>query len=233
MPLAALWRAAADLVAPQHCVGCGRGGALLCTRCLEASSRLEAPFCQRCAAPLRNPSLRWCGKCTYLQALDGVRSVFLLDGPIRRAVHALKYRGVWGLGPVLGAMLVPTALGMACLPQVVVPVPLHPLRLKERGYNQAALLARCVAQGLGLPLEENLLVRRRAGTPSATLPSARLRQEEVRGAFACSEEEMGGVAVLLVDDVCTSGATLDACAVALKGAGAGGVWGLTLAREPV
>lgn len=233
MPLAQVWQAVVECVAPGQCVGCGRGGALLCSACLRASPLLEEPFCQRCAQPLGSLSLGWCGRCLHLQALDGVRSVFLLDGPIRRAVHAFKYRGVWSLGGVLGVLMVPTAQSMPFLPQVVAPVPLHPRRLKERGYNQAALLARSVAEGLGLPLDEGLLIRRRASAPLARLSSARLRQAEVRAAFACTEEDLEGAAVLLVDDVCTSGATLDACAVALKGAGAGRVWGLTLAREPL
>jgi predicted amidophosphoribosyltransferase len=187
----------------------------------------------RCAHPLGSPSLRWCGRCLYLQALDGVRSPFLLEGPVRRAVHALKYRGVWAVGEVLGEVMAPVVPSLPVRPHVVVPVPLHPRRLRERGYNQASVLARAVARGCGLPLEEGLLVRRRAGVPLARLPSAARRQEVVRDAFLCPYGGLHGVAVLLVDDVCTSGATLDACAVALKGAGAGPVWGLTLAREPL
>ncbi|MCS7206600.1 MAG: double zinc ribbon domain-containing protein [Dehalococcoidia bacterium] len=233
MPLAQVWEAVVHLVAPARCVGCGRGGPLLCPLCLEASTPLKEPFCIRCAQPLRSLWQRMCGMCGHLQALDGVRAPYVLEGPIRRAVHAFKYRGIWSLGDVLGEFLLPTAQSMPVLPHVVVPVPLHARRLKERGYNQALLLARVVAQGLGIPLEEGMLVRRRASVPLAQLASARLRREAVRDAFACTRQGLGGVAVLLVDDVCTSGATLDACASVLKGAGAGPVWGLTLAREPL
>lgn len=234
MPLAQVWEAVVNLVAPARCVGCGRGGELLCQNCVEASPPLEPPFCQRCAQPLGNTFARWCGRCLYLQALDGVRSGYLLQGPMRRAVYAFKYRGIWALARVLGELLIPTAQALPFVPHMVVPVPLHPRRLKERGYNQALLLGRVVSQALGVPLEEGILLRRRASTPLARLASASRRREEVQGAFVCTtQESLAGVAVLLVDDVCTTGATLDACATALKGAGARQVWGLTLAREPL
>ena len=112
---------------------------------------------------------------------------------------------------------------------VIVPVPLHTARLRERGYNQASLLAHEMACRVGLTLNEQTLVRRRA-TASQVKLDARQRKENVRDAFRCSDDTLAGKQVLLIDDVCTTGATLAACAVALHEGGARSVQALTLAR---
>jgi len=113
---------------------------------------------------------------------------------------------------------------------VVVPVPLHPHRLRERGYNQATLLAKEVEKALGLPLLEDALLRVRSTIPQVGL-TARERRDNVRGAFHCADGNLKGQRILLVDDVCTTGATLEACSLALRQEGVGVVWGLVLARE--
>ncbi|MEW6034100.1 MAG: phosphoribosyltransferase family protein [Chloroflexota bacterium] len=110
-------------------------------------------------------------------------------------------------------------------------VPLHPRRLRERGYNQSSLLARGLGQATGLPVDKGTLLRLRDTPPQARTASAEERLQNVVGAFSCRDRLLQGKRVLLIDDVCTSGATLDACATALKRMGASSVWGLTLARE--
>jgi ComF family protein len=112
---------------------------------------------------------------------------------------------------------------------VVVPVPLHAARLRERGYNQAALLAREMAHRAALPVNEHTLTRRRA-TASQVELDAQQRKENVHAAFHCTDEQLVDQRVLLVDDVCTTGATLEACAEALQDSGARNVCALTLAR---
>lgn len=112
---------------------------------------------------------------------------------------------------------------------VIVPVPLHASRLRERGYNQAALLARELAQRAEIALNERTLVRKRATAPQVEL-SAKERRENVHDAFCCSDDGLAEKHVLLVDDVCTTGATLEACAIALRKSGARSVQALTLAR---
>jgi ComF family protein len=114
--------------------------------------------------------------------------------------------------------------------EVLVPVPLHPKRLRQRGYNQASLLAKELSKIIGLPVEEDALLRVQDVVPQARTKSAAERRQNVRHAFACNKN-MEGKQILLIDDVCTTGATLDACAIALKTAGASSVWGLTAARE--
>ena len=112
---------------------------------------------------------------------------------------------------------------------VIVPVPLHSHRLRERGYNQAALLAREMARQCGLLLDEQTLVRQRATAPQVEL-DVRQRKENVRGAFSTRCNALIGRNVLLVDDVCTTGATLEACAQVLREAGAREIRALTAAR---
>jgi ComF family protein len=112
---------------------------------------------------------------------------------------------------------------------VIVPVPLHADRLRERGYNQAALLAREMGGRLGIAVDEKALLRRRPTAPQAKL-DAKQRKDNVRDAFHCSSDALADKRVLLIDDVCTTGATLDACAIALYESGARSVQALTLAR---
>lgn len=112
---------------------------------------------------------------------------------------------------------------------LVIPVPLHPSRQKARGYNQAGLLAAVLARHAQLPVNERDLVRTRATMPQVGL-GAEERKANVRHAFAWNGNHLEGTRVLLIDDVCTTGATLDACASALRQAGANSVWALTLAR---
>lgn len=113
---------------------------------------------------------------------------------------------------------------------ILVPVPLHPKRLRRRGYNQSALLAENLGQLIGALVAKDVLLQRR-NIPSQTQLSGKERRRNVIGAFECRDRKLRGKRVLLIDDVCTTGATLDACAVTLKEAGAAAVWGLTLARE--
>jgi ComF family protein len=115
--------------------------------------------------------------------------------------------------------------------EVIIPVPLHPQRLRERGYNQSGLLARELGRVSGLPVWEGSILRLRNTPAQVKAASADDRRSNVRGAFSCNDEKVRGKRVLVLDDVCTTGATLDSCAVALKAAGASSVWGLVLARE--
>ena len=111
---------------------------------------------------------------------------------------------------------------------LIVPVPLHPSRVAERGYNQSTLLADVLSPAVGVPMVEEVLVRQKATLPQVTLGRLE-RQQNVRGAFAC-RGDVAGQRIVLIDDVCTTGATLEACAAALRSRGAASVWGFTLAR---
>ena len=218
-----------DLLFPLRCLGCGREGSLLCPSCCQSLPRIKQPFCQGCGTPLTGGNL--CPTCvSHPLAIGGIRCVFLFGGTVRLAIHQFKYRHLKAMAAPLGLLLADYLRSYPLPSEVLVPVPLHPKRLRERGYNQASLLAIEMGKLTGLPLVEGALLRIRDTVTQARTASAAERRSNVRDAFACPQE-LHGERMLLIDDVCTTGATLDACAMALRAAGAGSIWGLTVASE--
>ena len=173
-----------------------------------------------------------CPSCVGWQAqIDGIRSPFRFEGIIRQAIHQLKYRNLRALALPL-ARLLQDYLAANPLPgEVLVPVPLHQKRLRERGYNQSSLLVRELGKLTNLAVVDDCLVRQRHTPPQAKTLAVAERRSNVNNAFICRDRRLQDGHVLLIDDVSTSGATIDACAAALKSAGAASVWGLVLARE--
>jgi ComF family protein len=210
MPIRSLLDSFLALLFPDRCGGCARLGTLLCQGC-------RASF-----QPYPNGSDR------FPASLSAVRITFLFSGPLREVVHQFKYRPVRRLAQPLGMLMAASLAQHPLVVDAVLPVPLHRDRLAERGFNQAEELAHAVAQALHLPLIGNRLARTRATEQQARL-DARARAENMRGAFLWH-----GAAppqrVLLVDDVLTTGATMGACAEALRAAGVEEVYGLALAR---
>ena len=202
-----------DLVFTPRCVECGEEGAYMCPACLAAVEPEPSAFEIGAGA-----------------AAIEARAVYRFEGAARKAVHQLKYQGVTALAPALGRLMA-ARLPQPSAPMVVAPVPLHRSRLRERGYNQAELLAKEVGRRTGAPLAVRLLSRTQAAPPQAQAKSVDARLAAVRGVFQAAPEA-AGAAVLLIDDVCTTGSTLAACADALLRAGASSVAALTFAREP-
>jgi ComF family protein len=163
--------------------------------------------------------------------INGIRSPFLFQGVVRQAIHQLKYNNFKALASPLAQLLAEYVETRPLPVEVIVPVPLHPRRLRERGYNQSALLARELGRLVSLPVVEDSLSRLKDTPAQARASNAEIRRSNVVGVFACRDEKLKGKPVLLIDDVCTTGATLDSCAIALNKAGASSVWGLVLARE--
>jgi len=163
--------------------------------------------------------------------LDGIRSPFLFKGIVRHAVHQFKYSNFKALAFPMAQLLAEYWENNSMEVEVIVPVPLHHRRLRERGYNQAALLAQELGRLINLPVEENTLFRLQDTSAQVKVSNAEARRLNVTGAFACYDEVLEGKRVLLIDDVCTTGATLDACAAALNRTGVTSVWALALARE--
>jgi len=163
--------------------------------------------------------------------LYGVLCSLRFDGVVRQAIHQLKYRNLRALAMPLSELL-KDYLATNPLPgQVLVPVPLHQKRIRERGYNQSSLLAHKLGKLINLPIVDDCLIRLRPTPPQTKTSTVVERQSNVANAFSCRDHRLRDKQVLLIDDVSTSGATLDACAVTLKAAGATSVWGLVLARE--
>ncbi len=219
-----------DLLFPPRCVGCGSSGSFLCTPCLSVLPYLLSPLCTKCGKPLSCGTICYdCEKHPF--TFDGIRSLSPYHGLVRQAILQFKYQNVKALAVPL-AQLMGTYINSHSLPaDTLVPVPLHPRRLRERGYNQSSLLSRELSRLVSLPVVEGALLRAR-NTPAQTKTnSARDRHSNVAGAFTCRGRRVVGKRILLIDDVCTSGATLNACAAALKSEGAISVWGLTMARD--
>lgn len=192
-------------------------------RCAACDVRLgvtQVGFCDACA-PLLEPA-------DSHRPLDPAAAVYVYGGPLAAAIVRFKYAGRAELAPALAAPLADAALAYAGSVDRVLPLPLHASRLRERGFNQSALLARPVARALGVPLDTASLVRVRPTRDQAGLPRAQ-RAQNVRGAFA-TRRALPGQRVLLVDDVRTTGATLAAAAETLLRGGCTEVRTLALAR---
>ena len=213
----------------------------MCAVCLDSLPWIRKPFCLKCGkdfhassdADKKRFALRVCASCrTAKPAFASARSAFRYEGVARQAVQALKFRGRKTLAETFAIFLeerLADEPGFLDGVDLIIPVPLHPSRRRERGFNQSALVARELSHRQGIPLSETALVRNRK-TRSQVGLSARQRADNIRGAFAAGEEVRGRV-ILLVDDVMTTGATANACARGLKAGGAEETRVLTLARD--
>jgi ComF family protein len=218
-----------DTVFPPSCLCCKRSGAALCANCLSAIPMLVGPLCSYCGTPIV-PS-KMCSNCAGTgMKLHGLRVVSLYQEPLRSYIHALKYEGRTGLAEPLGTLLASTYLRSHIHADLIIPVPLHTQRLRARGYNQAQLLAEVCARRVQVDWNYQVLARVRATSAQVSL-SHQERLKNVSQAFRCVQPQIvHNRRVLLIDDVCTTGATLEACAVPLLQARAREVWGLVLAR---
>ena len=228
--------AALDLVFPALCPVCdatlaARRHDPLCGDCWDALRRLGPPACVCCGLPLPASVLDVCGGCALEPpAWDWARAAAEYEGVARDALHALKFRGRRAVaGPLAGLLLEQWQAALAAADiDALVPVPLGRARERERGFNQAALVAKRLAAALGVPLRPRWLVRCRPTQPQTDLGAAE-RRANVRGAFA-ADTAVAGRHVVIVDDVLTTGATASECARILKLAGARRVGVLAVAR---
>lgn len=213
--VATLWRLGFDLIYPAACVVC-QGGL--------ASRGSICDSCRQKFVPTRLGD--WVGSLPYHEGLDGAYSGWYFTPEIQRVIHSLKYQQRAKLGYQLGSML---GSELDIRPEekmdILTVVPLHPVRLRERGYNQSFWIGKGLAATWSLPFKPRL-IRRIRNTPSQTDLDRAERWLNVAGAFRVTAEVTGD-RIGLVDDVLTTGATLSACARALKGRGAEAVWALT------
>ncbi len=228
MKPAAVLERALDLLYPPRCVSCGRFGAYLCEACeTSMTPATEGPRCPNCSA-------RWehegnCPRCFHWDALDGGLAAFDMEGAARKAVHALKYRSLRAIAPGMAAYLGELRSGAEF--DGAMPVPLHRSRMNARGFNQAEVL-------LSQLDWQRAPGRLRRVRKTATQVGMHLgeRRNNVAGAFAYEGPSLGGLAVALVDDVITTGATANECARVLRDHGARRVIIIAFARanyEPI
>jgi ComF family protein len=165
--------------------------------------------------------------------LSGLRAAYIFQGSLRSCIHMLKYEGNRRLALPLGQALAVAYHYYGLQADVLLPVPLHDARERQRGYNHAALLAEACAASVKAPVRLDIAVRHKATRAQVDLGASERRQN-VAGAFHCAPAfasgALRGCRILLIDDVVTTGATLEACAAPLFAAGAQAVWGLVLAR---
>lgn len=227
-------QALVNLLFPAACAACGAAGPALCDRCAQQVEPFPGPLCARCGS-LQPRAVAVCAACAARPApsIALMRAVTVHGPPMRALIHALKYEGRRELGAPLARYLAagfaaPEWQAVARGVDAVVPVPIHAERLRERGYNQSELIARPFAAVVGLAVEAEWLTRTRHTRQQVGLNAVE-RQVNVRDAFAAAPA-VRGAALLLVDDVCTTGATMHACAAAAFAAGARAVYALALAR---
>ena len=228
-----------DLLFPPLCHVCKAfipqaGELFICADCLDKIPFLVSPFCTLCGAPFATEGGRnhTCGACLAHAPFHTCRSSTILGGPIQDLIHGFKYGGRVHLGRPLG-LLTASTLAAFCAeaaPDLIVPVPLHKKRLRQRGYNQSQLLGAVLGKKWRVPQEVGNLRRLRWTEPQTTL-DANDRVANVRGAFGVRDPgRLEGKGVMLVDDVLTTGSTMRACVEALREAGVSAVFAVTVAR---
>ncbi|MCX6134044.1 MAG: ComF family protein [Ignavibacteriales bacterium] len=205
-----------DFVYPPLCISCGR--------LLESGREHVCPDCWSAIKPAtRELSLfrETRNKLISSGEVDDLVSLFIFEkeGPFQKIAHALKYSGVQELGLELGGLLGVRIRDEEICADILVPVPLHKRKTRERGFNQALLIGRGVSEVLGIPVRSDLVLRKR-WTETQTTLSKEERKENVENAFQCGRADLKGKLVIVIDDVITTGATIESVAKALKASGA-------------
>ena len=220
-------KAALDFLLPLTCVGCRKEGIGICGECLAGVHELQA-CCEMCAQP--GPA-RFCRRCAESPlSLNGIYAAYPLEGALRSAVHSFKYRNYRALAPQLAGVMAKRFQDVRVPATMLVPVPMHPRRERSRGYNQAEQLAKELGTLTGVPVAKDVLKRVTYSPPQVQRSSRASRLEIAEGAFEATRS-VENEAILLIDDVVTTGSTMAACANALWSESAKSVWGLALARE--
>lgn len=221
---------------PCRCLLCGEAGHLGRDLCAACTGQLpwNSSACARCAVPLpplADASTRTCGACLRRPPPQAAcRAAFVYGFPLDRLLPRAKFHGDLAAARLLAGLMA-QACGDAGRPDAIVPLPLHPARLRQRGFDQALELARPLARALALPLRPDLLLRRRDTAPQSRLDAAQ-RRRNLRDAFGVPSGAVLPAHVALVDDVMTTGATLHSATKALRRAGVARVDGWVCARVP-
>lgn len=220
-----------DLIFPKFCVGCQKEGAWVCSECAQKVLIVGTQVCPVCGRISKYG--KYCLRHQRPHGLSGIICACYFDeGPIKEAIHNFKYNHILELGNFLGEIMVKAVkenldIGKNLL---ITAVPLHPLRRAQRGYNQAEILAETVADRLGLSKNFQILKKIRWTKPQVKV-SGKKRTKNLKNCYKIfNKNVVRGKTIVLVDDVTTTGTTLNECAKVLRKAGAKRVWGLVIAR---
>ncbi len=196
-------------------------GDMICPECMRETICISEPICKKCGKPIENQRLEYCYDCSKDKHLyDAGRAVFVYQGAVKKSLYRFKYQNkreyaeyyAWQTAKQWGEWIKRQEI------DVIVPVPLHVKRKKERGYNQAEIYARKLGKRLGIPVEANLLIRQKNTIPQKELNNLK-RKNNLKKAFKCRQNIVQFKRVLLVDDIYTTGSTIDAVAEVLKNKG--------------
>ncbi len=231
-----------DILFPIVCIACDKPGKFICDSCFKKiplQSKQVCPICEQ----RETPAGQACFACRNEHSIDGILAVSRYrknrQRLIAQAVHYFKYRFIKKLGPTLAKTMKESFLRSELpIPDFIIPVPLHPRRLRWRGFNQAEILAKYLSDnltpGLEIPLLKKILVRSKYTPPQMNIKNYRQRQSNLKNAFEISPNKKNKIYkknILLVDDISTTGSTLFECAKELKKAGAKKVFGIIIARQ--
>lgn len=236
-----------DILFPKFCVNCKTEGSYLCPDCFSLIEILDRQYCPFCQIPIVVSDGKTCSRCARTHNLNGLYCVTSYKNLIiKKLIHSFKYKPfVKDISEILAFLIInhlsliaqerlapQLSMRTLFLDSILIPVPLSKKKLKFRGFNPAEEIAKHLSKYLKIPLLNNVLIKTKE-----TLPQMELKKEErmknIKGAFSCSRfgfEQIKNREILLVDDVFTTGSTMEECAAVLKKAGAKKVWGVVVAR---
>jgi ComF family protein len=220
-----------DWVFPPACSGCGKIGERWCSSCDQKLIPLQNQICQICGYPVDSGEI--CEKCSEDRpSFTKLRSIYAYQDELRNALHRLKYSNDLGVGEILGQKCAEFLTLLNWEVDLILPVPLGKKRRRERGYNQSALIALPLALIMKIPFCSNAILRKKETITQLEF-KAEERKKNVKDAFSANPTLVLEKNVLIIDDVITTGSTMDACALELKRAGARNVYGLSVARTMI
>jgi competence protein ComFC len=216
-----------EFLFPRRCLGCGQWGHYFCQNCVKKIKLIERPICPVCGRPAIGGKTH--PYCQTKYSLDGLHAFFVYEGLIKKAIGQLKYKFISDLAEELIALVLQQSFSFEA--KILLPLPLHPRRQRWRGFNQAELLGRLLAERFHWQAQSDILERYRYTQPQVKLRSKE-RKKNIQGAFRIKPlaKINQRLKVILFDDVWTTGSTLREAGQVLKRAGVKEVWGLTLAR---
>jgi len=236
--MSSFFEAIKDLLFPPHCLGCERRldssrPPLFCSGCAENLSLVSSPFCLCCGIPFVSGTDHLCGDCLVgNQAFDLARSLLYYRPPASSLIRSLKFNGsLAGITTFRALLMRAKLLDVFLEPEIILPVPLHSNRLRDRGFNQALVIARGCLPEWKKKIAPGILLRHRLNIPQSLL-SGKERRSNLRNAFSLADpHKVRGAKILLVDDVYTTGSTVNECSRILRRAGAERIEVFTLARS--
>jgi ComF family protein len=231
--MADIWQGIVDLLYPPKCLVCGEMQPdYLCAACIDEIIKLDRTACPKCALPRPEGTCTACRDLEY--SFDSAASVGVYEGVLKDAIHQLKYSGHRVIAPALASLMVQSLRTRPWLidrTACIVPVPIHPAKERQRGFNQSELIARDVARVFAKPMVTRALARRKQTLAQVELSGERRRENTIGIFEVVRRDAVEGRNVMLVDDVFTTGSTVEAAAFALREAGAREVHVVTLARS--